>query len=309
MWLSVWLLQFLFVVIIHNRDDTRYEELLQMSLKNPLISMNDATYERFTSDSPRNYTLFVLIRLRGYEIPAFFRNLEKMWSVVAKASKDTHETENALFFAQITNNNLVKELTTKYKKIFAPAMICFPPQSQPSGLDFYDIRWSDGSVSSLTFWIRSRTNISLRVKAEVNIFRAIFAFCVFIGMIYVCYRVRFLFAFINNRNIWSFLVTFFTAIMLGGFMFNRMSSTPFFGGDRKNVQLISHSTRQQFGVESMIVTALYSCITLGLVFCNQFSQKTTKQRISVIAFLGFVISVFLFSRVIKIKIGWHPYLF
>ncbi|KII70070.1 Magnesium transporter protein 1 [Thelohanellus kitauei] len=201
-----------------------------MTRKNPFITLDNANLKYFTSGSERNYSIIVYFKLKGYRIPPFFSMLNDNLQKIAESSRQpVNDHIQNVFFAKIVDNDLAKSFCNKFKFHLMPIVVHFPPVGEMNRKDTYDIRWNDGSIDNINFWVKVRTGSDITIVKQISIVKILF----FVGFLALIYGIYLIFGkymkIINKTFVWATIFIFFVAVMQGGFMYVYITGSPLMG--------------------------------------------------------------------------------
>uniref|UniRef100_A0A6G3MH20 Magnesium transporter protein 1 (Trinotate prediction) n=1 Tax=Henneguya salminicola TaxID=69463 RepID=A0A6G3MH20_HENSL len=269
----------IFCASLKKQTINKYEELKIMAKKSPYITLDPSSFKYFTEGNDRNYSLIVYFKLKGYNVPSFFHYMNDNLQKVAQSSvKQENNHINNVFFAKIIDNDLAFKFCNKFRFTKIPIIVHFPSSGGQSRRDLYDVRWNDGSLDNINFWVRARTASNIIIVKQFSIVKLLTftAFISFTTLFFYFFGNKL--KFINNTYTWAIFSIIFIALMQGGLMYVFISGSPIVGGNKDHIEFISQGMRGQYGLEALIIAGLYCVITYSLIQLNNFSPKKFNLR-------------------------------
>lgn len=297
----------------------RVQQIIELSLKRPIIKFNSKLFKELVRGNPRNYSVVVMFTaLSSSRGCLICRQANDEFAHLVISYRHSQFPANKVFFGLVDFDE-GSDIFQSVGLNSAPAFIHFPAKGKPKKQDHMDIQRLGFSAEAIAKWLAERTDLYIRVFRPPNYFGTMVLLTMFGAIGILVYLRRNNLEFLMNPNTWCAISILFVLFMVSGQMWNHIRGPPFVHYTQSGgVTYVHNSSQGQFVSETYFVMTLYGLVVLGVILMceagNQPDEKTGPgpgfRRIQ--AAFGLGLLVFFFSLILSMfrsKAGGYPYSF
>jgi len=172
------------------------------------------------------------------------------------------------------------------------------------------------TAEQLAKWVHDRADFSIQIYRSPNYSGSLFVGLLVIMIGGLLYIKRNSLQFLYNQILWGILVILVILTCISGQIWNSIRGASFVHRNPQTGQigLFSGSSGYQFIAETYVVFLIYFGVSAGMILLNEAPKlrSQTGKRRAMVAILGILMVVFLFSFILSIfrsKYQGYPYSF
>ena len=247
-----------------NKKDSlaeRVSQLVELSIKLPIIRLNTDRYKNFVKSTPRNYSMVVMFTaMAAHRQCVVCKHANDEFQIVANSYRYSQFYSNKLFFG-VVDFDEGADVFQQLNLNTAPVFMHFPAKGKPKKSDTMDLQRIGLSSESLAKWVAERTDIHIRIFRPPNYSGSIALIAMFALLAIIFYFRRNSLSFLYNTSTWAVLSLVFAFLMTSGQMWNHIRSPPLLHKSQHgNVIYIHSSSQGQFIMETYIIIMINAAI-------------------------------------------------
>jgi len=293
----------------------RVKQMVDLSLRRPVIRMNTDKFRDLIKAAPRNYSVVVMFTaLAAQRQCAICKMAHDEFQIVANSYHYSHMgSSKALFFAMVDFDEGF-DVFQMMKLNTAPVFMHFPSKGKPKRVDTMDIQRVGFAAEVIGKWIIERTEIEIRVFRPPS-YSGVMTLILLVGLGGgLLYLRRNNLEFLYNRTSWGILAILFSLAMVSGQMWNHIRSPPFVHKNNQGqVAYVHGSSQGQFVLETYIIALFNGSVVVGMLLLNEAATgKGDVKKRRIIAVIGLALVAFFFSLLLSVfrsKAQGYPYSF
>ncbi|KAJ3110163.1 oligosaccharyl transferase subunit ost3/OST6 [Physocladia obscura] len=233
-------------------SDYKFAKLSKALAETPTkpLLLDSKTYNLYT-ESPRNYSLFVVLTAAGSEFNCnpcklFGDELDLITDAYAKRGPKGQAFFGSLDFAA------GREVFHKLKVTSVPFVFHFPPTEGPNkrvikeDYEVYDLNRAGVKAEDFAYWIVVKRPIDLKIYGT-------YALVGFGAVATIALLHQQIIAFVYDKKISQMLSLSAIVIFCSGYMWNQIRGPAFVGNDNGKPQLFAPGFQNQYVLESQLV--------------------------------------------------------
>ncbi|KAM9106672.1 dolichyl-diphosphooligosaccharide--protein glycosyltransferase subunit MAGT1-like [Megaptera novaeangliae] len=251
----------------------KVRQLMDWTQKNRVIRMNDAMFNRFVLEKPRNYSVFVLFTtLQKFRLCVTCKLALQEFQILADSWQFSSAFSNKVFFAMVDFDEN-PEVSEMLQVMSVPNVLHFSAKSEFKADDIYNFKERVIIAQQMFTWVAERTErwmVNVRTRKPIHYyysFKLGISLALIGGLVYVLKWNR---KFIFNKNLWAVLALCFVILMSSGQMWTHIRGAPFAQSNTHTGQ--THYIHEvhyfQFVAEVYIISLFHVCITLGMLLLD-----------------------------------------
>ncbi|KAI8927627.1 hypothetical protein BC831DRAFT_451657 [Entophlyctis helioformis] len=292
----------------------RLDQLNAVKDRSRPISLDSDSFRLYT-ESPRNYSLFVLLTTSSAEhnchpcreFAPEYRLATEAWARSFVPGKAYFAELDYLRGADVFSQLAVRSV---------PLMLRFPPTEGEKAIrgdyETFDFNRNGLTAEPFAQYVESTTGIRLNIRRPVdhtNTFIAV-GFGAVALLVVAIFRAQIL-SFVQSKQIWISFTMFLTTLMCAGYMWNTIRTPPYIGSNNGQAHFMSGGTQYQFGVETHIIGFLYGVSSLTFILMVTYIPTISspeKQRTSLYMLLmGHILLYSVILSYFRMKSGNYPF--
>ncbi|KAJ3264569.1 oligosaccharyl transferase subunit ost3/OST6 [Chytriomyces hyalinus] len=317
-WLQFALLALLSLTCTAYSSEYKITRLNKALAENPAVPIVfDSKTFAVATETPRNYSLFVVLTAEGKEFQC--QPCQLFAQEVLLITQELHKRgpKNQVFFG-VLDFAAGRDIFHKYKLTSVPFVYHFPPTEGPNKrvikdeYEVYDLNRQGTKAEDFAFWVERHSGIKIAVRRPIDY--QLYASYAFFGVTVLASLFMLqnqIIAFLSEKRLWQMMSLSMIVIFCSGYMWNQIRGAPFIGGNQGKPEFFAGGFQNQFVIESQIVGLLYGAISVFFVILytqvpriqNPAAQKTATFIVATL----FVVTYSLLLKVFKFKNGGYPF--
>jgi hypothetical protein len=151
----------------------KVHQLMEWSLKKPVIRLNTERFNHYVKTSPRNYSMIVMLTAMSPQRQCgICKQAHDEFQVAAQSYRYSNAFSNKVFFGMVDFDDGA-EVFQYLKLNSAPVFIHFPQKTKPKKGDQMDVsRWGF-SAEQMVKWVHDRTDVSIQIVRPADYSRVL----------------------------------------------------------------------------------------------------------------------------------------
>lgn len=246
-------------------------QLMDWTQKNRVIRMNDAMFNRFVLEKPRNYSVIVMFTtLQKFRLCVTCKLALQEFQILADSWQFSSAFSNKVFFAMVDFDES-PEVSEMLQVMSVPNVLHFSAKSKFTADDIYNFKERGIIAQQMFTWVAERNErrmVNVRTRKPINYyysFKLGISLAFIGGLVYVLKWNR---KFSFNKNLWAVLAVFcdFDVIWSNVDSYTRspVCSKQYTG----QTHYIHEVHYFQFVAEMYIISLFHVCITLEILLLD-----------------------------------------
>ncbi|CAF2093450.1 unnamed protein product [Rotaria magnacalcarata] len=295
----------------------KVRQLTDLSLQRPLIRLNSERFKYYVTSQPRNYSVFVMLTALAPERKCgICQDAHNEYELVARSYRYSNAFSKSVFFAMVDFDE-ASDIFQSLKLNSAPVFIHFPPKMSPKKSDYMDIH-REFSAEQVAKWVHEISDIRIQLIRPPNYTQFLPIVLIITAIFLLFYIKRETPKIVYSPIIWGIITVGLVCYYISGQTWNRINKPPFTSQRKTDMGLFADDSNMQYVAETYIVRkhtiSIDISISIGIVLLNEAPNVKSRRGIrkSIMAFVGLVTVVILFSLILSIfrsKYQGYPYSF
>uniref|UniRef100_A0A8D1FI87 Magnesium transporter protein 1 n=2 Tax=Sus scrofa TaxID=9823 RepID=A0A8D1FI87_PIG len=251
----------------------KVRQLTYWTKKNRVIRMNDIMFNHFVLETPRNYSVIVMLTaLQKFRACLTCEHAAEEFQILADSWQGSRAFSNKVFFALVDFDES-PDIFQMLQLMSVPNVLHFSAKRKFTPDDIYHLAERGITAQQMSKWVAERTKrrvVNTRTRQPTDYyypFKLGISLALIGGLVYVLKWKR---KFIFNTHLWAVLALGFVIPMISGHMWTHITEAPFAQSDTHTgrTYYIHEVSYFQLAAEMYIVSLFHVCMTLGMVLLD-----------------------------------------